>query len=1221
MPPPAALPTVDIFILTFNAAKNSINVPGFANHLYNAFHNNATTLPELVVLSLQEMAPLAKAFIGGSILKPYFQRYESAVNLAAAKFLTGEGQTPPKDNIYRLATVRNVSMTGIMLLARDKYAVRNVRTTELSFGAADMANKGAVGLRFLYTKEDESGQSRQTELTFVGTHLQAFEWKLETRNKNWQSIVSGLVFEDPRRYISGRAPQSEDGGEEQRLLEQDGTQRALHDISIYKPGSHLFVTGDLNYRLSTTAPETGAVFPSIDPGSPDHYSRFFVMDQLTAEKAAGRTLHGLSEAEIKFPPTYKLKVLPKKRPETETDLLRAEQGEDDDEEEGAEWKWVIYRWPGWCDRVLYLDIPWWAKDATSSKNLEMKVTAYNALPAVRTSDHRAVYLRVDVPVIEPADLAPSPAAIEAELTRSINGHMVDPRVRLPFPIDPGSWDHRTFVKQCERVIGWSMLIFQSKPIIKEAGHDEHTHKINNTRAPCPMSRMPSLIPDILSSPSPEGNDRRYVARARRDRRLELAAWDLRGLRTQTCPSCSASRGASAAALRTSTSPAASMGEKEKNGVVDEEGKGERDGEPKGDQKKNVVGKRNVKGGGKREWKGKKQVKNPPSLHDDLVAALPPHSRPPWFTTFKHPALPPTVQQPPHHPGYQQRDFSAILAQVDTGALASLALQTLKQRRGPSYYAPLPCVGRPVFGSAHVLYPVSFDDGRRTRWIVKVPVTGTPDVWDELGSDALRGEALVLRMLGTLGRANGRENGRGLKGSRRGEGGRFPAPEPVRVDPGVHNALHAPYLIMEFVEGIRLDEYWFAGTDAGTHGKTYTSYSADHVKLRRRKVLHSLARTMLRLGTCGTEQGGGPVIDEATWRVLPGAAAPARHLDVGAMVGRWLDRSDGRGTEDERTPVYAAVWPHDDPRETYTAPLDRYPPTTEAARGVDALLRLLIGMLREPGRAGGAEGEGEGAGTLPFVLAHPDLQLRHVIVSEDGEVAGIVGWDGVRAVPRSVGNEALPRWLVRDFNPFVYGWRPAAAAAGLGLVAASDAPGERARSGSYYSECPPWAPAELRDAYVDIVRRLKREKTASGTGVRGATARGNYQRNVDVTRLSLLALSLDEAVRDPRCRGAILRRVLEKCSTRFEEPLEYEYFVDVLGCGDRLDRRKMRRLARNFAELAERGVEPVGFAIPQANGKLVLGKNSKVVGRQESISVKHDGLEPGMILPPYANYQL
>ncbi|RYP24683.1 hypothetical protein DL765_000410 [Monosporascus sp. GIB2] len=710
-----------------------------------------------------------------------------------------------------------------------------------------------------------------------------------------------------------------------------------------------------------------------------------------------------------------------------------------------------------------------------------------------------------------------------------------------------------------------------------------------------MPRIPFLIPDILSSPSSEGqgrgegDDRHHVARARRDRRLELAALDLRGLRTtdlafvlglswrvRGCTSDVDLVGGLDIRRVTWLVPGAawrwlqkyfeSTG-KEKNGAMDEEGKGDRDGERKGGQNKYVVGKTNAKGGGKGEWKGKNQMKTLPSLRDDLIGALPPHSRPPWFTTFSHPTLPPTVQQPNNSSDREQqpprhqrhRDFAAILAQVDTAALVSLALQTLKQRRGPSYYAPLPHVGEPVFGSAHVLYPVSFDDRRQTRWIVKIPLTGTPDVWDELSADALRGEALVLRMLGALGR---RGVGRRGRGAEEGEG-RFPAPEPIRVDPGVYNALHAPYFIMEFVEGPRLDEYWFAGTDTGVGGQ---AYSVEHTKLRRLRVLHSLARAMLRLGACGTELGGAPVIDEATWRVLPGAAAPARHLDVRAMVCRWFDRSDGRGAEDERTPVYAAVWPHDDPREAYTAPLGQHPPATEAARGVDALLRLLIGMLREPGRAGGAKGEGEGAGTPPFVLAHPDLQLRHVIVSEEGEVKAIVGWDGVRAVPRSVGNEALPRWLVRDFNPFVYGWGPTAAAAGL--VAASDTPGETRRSGSC-PEDPPWVLAELRDAYVDIVRRLKRERAASGTGGQGA-AGGDYRRDVDATRQSLLALSLDEAANDPRSRSAVLRRVLAKCSARFEEPLDYGYFVDVLGRGESLDRRKVDCLRKNFRELAETG---------------------------------------------------
>jgi hypothetical protein len=42
--------TLDLFVLTFNCAKNLINVAVFANHLQTAFKQNATGLPELVVL-------------------------------------------------------------------------------------------------------------------------------------------------------------------------------------------------------------------------------------------------------------------------------------------------------------------------------------------------------------------------------------------------------------------------------------------------------------------------------------------------------------------------------------------------------------------------------------------------------------------------------------------------------------------------------------------------------------------------------------------------------------------------------------------------------------------------------------------------------------------------------------------------------------------------------------------------------------------------------------------------------------------------------------------------------------------------------------------------------------------------------------------------------------------------------------------------------------------
>jgi len=42
--------TLDLFILTFNCAKNFINPPVFAAHLHGALSQNATGLPDLVVL-------------------------------------------------------------------------------------------------------------------------------------------------------------------------------------------------------------------------------------------------------------------------------------------------------------------------------------------------------------------------------------------------------------------------------------------------------------------------------------------------------------------------------------------------------------------------------------------------------------------------------------------------------------------------------------------------------------------------------------------------------------------------------------------------------------------------------------------------------------------------------------------------------------------------------------------------------------------------------------------------------------------------------------------------------------------------------------------------------------------------------------------------------------------------------------------------------------------
>ncbi|KAI3544280.1 endonuclease/Exonuclease/phosphatase [Colletotrichum tamarilloi] len=468
--------TLDLFMLTFNCAKNFIDTHVFASNLHTAFKQSATPLPEVVVFSLQEFAPLSYSFIGGYFLSPYLTRFEEALNLAATRY-TNESPTSDADSHdgaddetilvkptaptpvrpYTLIRTRNIGMTAIMLFARNPESILRVQEAEVGFGAAEMGNKGAVALRVLYEGTTTEGGKKETELTFVATHLAAMEWNLPRRNANWATIMRGLTFENPEDILHPKKnkPTTPTHGEGQAEGARDEAVHLLHDehqaqtlalqerlqeISVFKPSSHLFVGGDLNYRISTTSPPPMATFPSLDPDSEHHYSRFFALDQLTRERQAGRTLHGMSEAEVKFPPTYKYNVLPQDDTRLEVDGV-----------EDVPWVFAPHRYPGWTDRILYLDVPSWVK--TKPQKVDVKI--YDAMPVVRSSDHRAVFLRAAVPLLTEKELVRSS-------TEAPTSNAVDPRLVLPVAIDPEAWERRAAARRKEVLVGWSMFLWSTK---------------------------------------------------------------------------------------------------------------------------------------------------------------------------------------------------------------------------------------------------------------------------------------------------------------------------------------------------------------------------------------------------------------------------------------------------------------------------------------------------------------------------------------------------------------------------------------------------------------------------------------------------------------------------------------------------------------------------------------------------------------------------------------
>ncbi|KAF2970928.1 hypothetical protein GQX73_g2642 [Xylaria multiplex] len=1166
-------PSLDVFILTFNAGKARINPSILALHLRNAFAQNATDLPELVVISLQEMAPLEHSFIGSYMINPYFQSWVSAVNLAASppddtcrnqgpselgsrngledgsedryqdEFqYTYRSQDEIGDAPYTLIATRHIGMTGILLFSRDPSALDNLKSTEVGFGAGELGNKGAVGLRMLFSKEDAKGRKRQTELTFVGAHLAAHEWNLEKRNKNWESIVSGLLFDDPRQFYDGESthptpPISANDDESQALLSQSPHKKKLHDITIYKPGSHLFVAGDLNYRISKTSPTPHSVFPRLDPESPNFYGRYLALDQLALEKAAGRTLHGLSEAPITFPPTYKLDYEIEGKSEAGA---RAHCNDYPHAHDEVFWKWASHRWPGWCDRVLYLDTP-----SSIAPGMAINTIAYNALPPVRSSDHRAVFLRLSVPVVEPSILVPSPDFCVS--------NSEDPRVKLPYPIDFESWEHRTRVKKWERVIGWSMLVSHSKQGISIFVTlfficiGVWWLRSRDKRPPSPQLQH-GTIPYRVEVEMTERAPTNYVEHSRHLRRIELAklardrqadvsivvglSWRLRGhqahvdytggLDTARIHRSLASLGGiswSKALPRFLHTRDDSAGERV--------GKGRIDAESAGPQSE--------------DWR------------DALVHAAPVDIQRP--DGYRRSGETRDAHGERIRAEYERklRSFASVLASVDTLALAHLARDLLEQRRArrDADPMPLPRIEDPFFGGGHVFYVIRFPRNgtagqeERIQWIAKIPAAAGDNAWDQLRCEALRSEAFLLHLL--------RQEG-------------VPVPEVIDADCRPGNVVGVPWLLMEFVQGRRFEEVWFSreGGDVVCQA-------------RREEILRNVARIMLKLGKFEFDTGGALVFDRSHGELVRTATGPLFEKDVKAMVLRWFVDE-----ECEYTPLYCRTGPWERTNDMYTALLDAWPPDTVSERGIDALLRLLLGLVREPGERRpstercpsgiGARRKGnmEASRIKRFVLTHPNLSMRHILLAEDGTtIKAIFGWDGARAAPRSIGNEALPRWLVRDFDPFVWRWKP-----GVDFWRPDHAPPECNRF-----EDPPWVLRELRGFYASVMGELKRgkrrrerrrvRKKQEGTDAIRVEAVGGEDVDVDITKQSLLTLTLDTAIRDPRCRTAALRRVLEKCSRSFEE-LDFDLFVDTLGKGFEIDTLVSRSLANNVRELLDKG---------------------------------------------------
>ena len=416
------------YTVTFNCGRQEANPSVFASHLFSIL-GNAPHPPELLILCLQEIAPIAYSFLGGRHLQPYLQKYKNAVDIAASAL---DGAS------YVNIVSRNIAMTAIMIfvLRGQTKRVKSLETAEVGVGWWEMGNKGAVGVRMGYSVDDTSTLS----FTFVSAHLAPMEWNCERRNEDWKNIVRRLVFEpishsslskrNDHRLYSTASPT-----DTTPLLSSSKTPAT----GLYTPTTHIVLGGDLNYRTASTSPTQIESFrfpqPSEDESYPRHFWHLLSSDQLIAEMKAGRTCHGMQEAPIDFPPTYKYSDLARRK--IRIGELKAEEM---DETEGGKWDWSSHRWPSWCDRVLYLGTPTWMEEA------KVAIKEYKALPLMATSDHRPVACLLEIPDVP----IPEPSKEE----QGEGGVRCNP----PFPHDPYWKERRRAARAGEFIVGFAILL-------------------------------------------------------------------------------------------------------------------------------------------------------------------------------------------------------------------------------------------------------------------------------------------------------------------------------------------------------------------------------------------------------------------------------------------------------------------------------------------------------------------------------------------------------------------------------------------------------------------------------------------------------------------------------------------------------------------------------------------------------------------------------------------
>jgi hypothetical protein len=279
------------------------------------------------------------------------------------------------------------------------------------------------------------------------------------------------------------------------------------------------------------------------------------------------------------------------------------------------------------------------------------------------------------------------------------------------------------------------------------------------------------------------------------------------------------------------------------------------------------------------------------------------------------------------------------------------------------------------GAYHYNVCVSFfRNNALGEYVVRIPGHGNSSTWTEEDAHNLTREVDTMRLVH--------------------QHTDVPVPEIFGYSATCDNSLGHPFILMQAIDGESAFDFWFGGEpyDWNSLWKT-ADEPPPEIEQKRVNFLRSLARCMSSLESLTFTKIGLPAVDESITvdSTGPHPAGHSYHYESTTDIHEPTLRPAFSNTQDFLT--YGLDHKFDDTEE----------PSDLGARKV-----MEIVFAQAPFNPNNDP--------ETFTLHHNDLDLQNIIIDDDGDIVGIIDWDGAYAAPRCIGAAAVPKFLRKDWMP-------------------------------------------------------------------------------------------------------------------------------------------------------------------------------------------------------------